>query len=69
MSKKNEMPYACAFIQELMRFRTLAPFGLPHKANADVNVEGCIIPEGTTVTLYNVYFCIATVIKYIGIFL
>ena len=49
MSRKSEMPYANAFIQELMRFRTLAPLGVPHKTNADVNLDGFDIPNGTLV--------------------
>ena len=49
MSKKLEMPYTYAFIHELMRFRTIAPFGLPHKASADFYLDGYFIPEGTQV--------------------
>ena len=43
------MPYTNAFIQELMRFRTLGPLGVPHKTNADVNLNGFDIPNGTLV--------------------
>ena len=49
MSNKLEMPYTCAFIHELMRFRTIAPFALPHKATADFYLNDYIIPEGTRV--------------------
>ena len=49
MSKKPEMPYTSAFIQELMRFRTLSPLNIPHTTNADVNLDGYVIPEGTMV--------------------
>ena len=49
MSKKLEMPYTSAFIQELMRFRTLVPLNLPHKTNAKVNLDGYVIPEETMV--------------------
>ena len=49
MSKKLEMPYTSAFIHELMRFRTLGPFALPHKANSDFYLNDYFIPEGTQV--------------------
>ena len=49
MSKKSDMPYTCAFIQELMRFRTIAPLSVPHKTNADVNLDGHFIPRETVV--------------------
>ena len=43
------MPYTSAFIQELMRFRTLSPLNIPHTTNADVNLDGYVIPEETMV--------------------
>ena len=49
------MPYTNAFIQELYRFRTLAPLGGPHKANANTELDGYIIPKGTQVC--NTCFC------------
>ena len=49
MSRKTEMPYTNAFIQELMRFRTLLPLGIPHKANADISLTNYVIPNGTVV--------------------
>lgn len=49
MSKRSEMHYTNAFIQELMRFRTMGPLSLPHKTNADVSLDGYSIPEGTLV--------------------
>ncbi|XP_002120711.5 cytochrome P450 2U1-like [Ciona intestinalis] len=47
MKDKAQMPYTCAFMQELFRFRTLAPLGVPHKITNDVQVEGWSIPKGT----------------------
>ena len=52
MEKKSEMPYTNAFIQELTRFRTLGPLSVKHKTNADVNLDGYFIPEGTGVRKY-----------------
>ncbi|XP_078485023.1 cytochrome P450 2D27-like [Ciona intestinalis] len=47
MKDKAQMPYTCAFMQELFRFRTLAPLGVPHKITNDVQIEGWSIPKGT----------------------
>ena len=50
MSKKANMPYTSAFIQEIYRFRTLVPFGSPHIANAATEIDGWMIPKGSTVS-------------------
>ena len=49
MSKKPEMPYTNAFIQELLRFRTLAPLILPHVTNQDTEIDEYIFPKNTIV--------------------
>ncbi|XP_076825662.1 cytochrome P450 2U1-like [Clavelina lepadiformis] len=49
MSYKSKMPYTSAFMQELMRFRTLNPISLPHKTNEDSELKGYFIPKDTTV--------------------
>jgi len=46
---KTKMPYTSAFIQELFRFRTLAPLGIPRKANFDTEINGYVIPKGIQV--------------------
>ena len=51
MSKKSEMPYTCAFLQEVFRFRTLTPLALPHKLTNDTVFEGFFLPKGTKVSL------------------
>merc|ERR1712136_275488 len=51
---KASMPYTNAFIQEIFRFRPLAPFGVPHKATKDTFLNGCLIPKDTQV-LSNIY--------------
>ena len=49
MSKKPEMPYTNAFIQELLRFRTLVPLNVPHVANQDTKIDEYIFPKNTIV--------------------
>ena len=44
------MPYTNAFIQEVYRFRTLAPLGIPHTANKDTEIDGYIIRKDTLVS-------------------
>uniref|UniRef100_H2YS89 Uncharacterized protein n=1 Tax=Ciona savignyi TaxID=51511 RepID=H2YS89_CIOSA len=49
VDNKAYMPYTCAFMQEVYRYRTLAPFGVAHMTNEDVNLNGYSIPNGTTI--------------------
>ncbi|CAK8698283.1 unnamed protein product [Clavelina lepadiformis] len=49
MSLKNEMPFTCAFIQEIWRVCSPAPFGAPHKAQSDTEVLGYCIPKGYSI--------------------
>jgi len=53
MAHKVDMPYTNAFIQEVFRYRTLAPLGVPHKANAETYINGYVIPKGTQVKTNN----------------
>jgi len=50
MSDRGKMPYTCAFIEELYRFRTLAPMGVEHKTTSDVKFNGYCIPKNTVVS-------------------
>uniref|UniRef100_H2YAB3 Uncharacterized protein n=1 Tax=Ciona savignyi TaxID=51511 RepID=H2YAB3_CIOSA len=50
MSQKVDMPYTCAFIQEVYRFRTLVPLNVPHKTNKSFDINGYTIPKGTTIS-------------------
>ncbi|XP_077968458.1 cytochrome P450 2B1-like [Styela clava] len=54
MSHKEAMPYTCAFIHEITRFRTLVPLAIPHVTTEDVKFKGYRIPKGTPV-LPNLY--------------
>ncbi|CAK8694869.1 unnamed protein product [Clavelina lepadiformis] len=49
MSHQSSMPYTCAFIHELMRYRTLAPLSVFHKTNEDTELNGYFIPKNTLV--------------------
>ncbi|CAK8678669.1 unnamed protein product [Clavelina lepadiformis] len=49
MSYKHRLPYTNAFIQEIMRFRTLFPLNLLHKTNEDAELYGYFIPKDTTI--------------------
>ena len=49
-SKKDDMPYTNAFIQELYRFRTMVPLGLMRHTTEDTVLEGYHLPKGTIVS-------------------
>ena len=48
-SKKSDMPFSCAFVQEVFRFRPVAPISLPHKLSEKTKFREWIIPKGTQV--------------------
>ncbi|XP_076825448.1 cytochrome P450 2J6-like [Clavelina lepadiformis] len=49
MTHKPMMPYTRAFLQEVMRYRTLAPLSIFHKTNEDAELNGYFIPKNTMV--------------------
>jgi len=49
VSYKAQMPYTNAFMQEVYRYRTLAPIGNPHMANVTTKLNEYVIPKGTQV--------------------
>ena len=51
---RTRLPYTFACLAESMRYRTIGPLGLPHKASEDTEIGGYLIPEGTQV-LGNIY--------------
>ena len=48
--KRPEMPYTCAVIEEVFRFRTLGPLGVQHVTSADAQLDNYVIPKGTVVS-------------------
>ena len=51
---RTRLPYLFACLAESMRYRTIGPLGLPHRASEDTEVGGYRIPAGTQV-LGNIY--------------
>ena len=49
-----DLPYMHAIIMETMRYRTVGPFALPHKATTDCELGGYAIPKDAQ-TLGNIY--------------
>ena len=70
MSHKADMSYTCAFIEELYRFRTLGPLGVPHKTNEDAALLGYKIPKGVQVwikiTCGSWVFCFVSTRSFVG---
>nr|CAB3235674.1 vitamin D 25-hydroxylase-like [Phallusia mammillata] len=54
---KEEMHFTLAFMQEVLRYRTLLPFGVARMTIKDTKLMGYDIPKGTTVisNLYGVH--------------
>ena len=51
---RTRLPYTFACLAESMRYRTIGPFGLPHKASEDTAIGGYRIPAEAQV-LGNIY--------------
>lgn len=50
MEDNKQLPFTCAYIQEVMRHRLVAPIGIPRKTVEDVKILGYTIPKDTSVT-------------------
>ena len=51
---RTRLPYVFACLAESMRYRTIGPLALPHKASKDTEIGGYRVPGGTQV-LGNIY--------------
>ncbi|XP_039258455.2 cytochrome P450 2B2-like [Styela clava] len=49
MDHRDKMPYTCAFIQELIRHKILAPLSIFHMNNEEASINGYTIPINTTI--------------------
>ncbi|NXT38555.1 CP2DH protein, partial [Pelecanoides urinatrix] len=49
MEDQVSMPYTNAVIHEVQRYGAVVPLGLPHMTYRDTEVQGFVIPKGTTV--------------------
>ena len=50
------LPYVCAIIKEILRWRPAVPLGIPHAATNEDWYEGMYIPKGT-VCIANIWHC------------
>ncbi|CAH1788523.1 unnamed protein product [Owenia fusiformis] len=49
LDDRANLPYVDAFLLELMRYVTILPFAVPHKAMSDTTLRGYSIPAGTQI--------------------
>ena len=54
LEDRERLPYLNAVVLEDMRYRTVGPLGVPHKASTSCEIGGFTIPEGAQV-LGNIY--------------
>ncbi|XP_040091387.1 cytochrome P450 2D14-like isoform X3 [Oryx dammah] len=48
MGDQALMPFTVAVVHEVQRFADIVPLGLPHMTTRDIEVQGFLVPKGTT---------------------
>ncbi|KZV64299.1 cytochrome P450 [Peniophora sp. CONT] len=46
---RTQLPYTCAMVREVMRWRPVTPSGVPHRSTEDDFYEGYFIPKGALI--------------------
>ncbi|CAK8686462.1 unnamed protein product [Clavelina lepadiformis] len=49
MTHRSNLPYICATLQEILRFKAVTPLALPRRVTQDVEIRGYHIPKDTKV--------------------
>ncbi|KAI0328373.1 CyP450 monooxygenase [Cubamyces sp. BRFM 1775] len=51
---RDSLPYISALAKECLRWRVVAPLGMPHSSTEDLEYRGHLIPKGTLI-IYNIW--------------
>ena len=51
---QDSLPYVSALVKECLRWRVVAPLGMPHASTEDFEFRGYVIPRGTLL-IYNIW--------------
>ena len=51
MKDKSSLPIVQSFIQETLRFSSMAPLGIPHKAMQNDTISGLSVPKGAQILI------------------
>ena len=51
---QDSLPYVSALAKECLRWRAVAPLGMPHTSTEDLEYRGYLIPRGTLL-IYSIW--------------